>query len=99
MSALAFHQIGHRVDQPAIGGRVGQLHGLANLSQAQSTHAGAMRLLGPDRAPDERHLDSSRTRFRHAHPVISSTFLPRLAAISAGVVIAVSPLMVARTTL
>ena len=84
---------------PRIGRRVGHFHGLVQLSQPEPAHARAMRLLAADGAVHQLDLQRLR-RFRgHGYPVISSTVLPRLAAISDGVFILVSPLMVARTTL
>src|SRR5690349_10021491 len=53
-----------------------------------------MALLGACEALQQAYLD-----LLGAHPVISSTFLPRRAAISAGVLMALRPSRVARTTL
>src|SRR5262245_40495065 len=99
MSALALHQIRHRVDHSTRGRSVGQFHGLADLPQTEPAHARAVRLLGADGAAHQRYLERLGISLRHGHPVISSTDLPRFAAISAGVVMRVKPLMVARTTL
>src|SRR5687767_14209569 len=101
MSSLELQQVVHLVDHPAYRRRVLELHRLVQLPQAQAAHARPVTGLGADRAPHQRHLEglAPRARLRHGQAVISSTDLPRLAAISAGVFMAVSPLMVARTTL
>src|SRR5207253_10698831 len=72
--------------------RVHQLDHLVDALQAQAAHRVAMAALHAVGAFQQPHLDL-------VHCVISSTVLPRRAAISAGVLMAFRPWSVARTTL
>src|SRR5262245_24003268 len=92
LSRIDSHQVVDLVDHAAHRRRVRDLDRLIDLFQAQAAHRRAMRLLDARDAAQQRHLDL-------LHAVISSTRLPRRAAISAGVLIDLSPLSVARTTL
>src|SRR5262249_8762890 len=99
LSLIASHQIGNPGYHAAVGRGVGHFHRLAQLPQAEAAHARAMRLLAADGAVHQGDLQPLGLFLGHCYPVISSTDLPRLAAISAGVFILVRPLIVARTTL
>src|SRR3546814_6568533 len=74
---------------------------MVHAAQAQTTNTCAMRINSANRALDQRHSDRACFFFSlgHDQPLISSTDLPRLAAISAGVFIDCKPFNVARTTL
>src|SRR5258706_4362707 len=95
------HQVRDLVDHAAHRGRVFQLAFAVELAQAQAAHRGAVRFLGAGDALDQLDLDG----FLVAHwvlqgqPRISSTVKPRLAAISAGVLVDFSAFSVARTRL
>src|SRR5258706_1616096 len=95
------HQVRDLVDHAAHRGRVFQLALAVELAQAQAAHRGAVRFLGAGDALDQLDLDG----FLVAHwvlqgqPRISSTVKPRLAAISAGVLVDFSAFSVARTRL
>src|SRR5690606_30931060 len=81
-------------------GRVGHLHRIANPAQAQPAHRRLVALGLAVRALDERHFQGLGGGAGHGlQPTISSTRLPRLAAISSGDWIAVRAFMVARMTL
>ena len=73
---------------------------VANMSQPEAAHA---RLMGPDLAMDtldERHFEGLALNVCHKfQPRISSTCLPRFAAISSGERACDKAFMVARTTL
>src|SRR5882672_6219583 len=85
-------QIVDLVDHAAHRGRIHELRDLVDPLQAEAAHRVAVALPAPGRAFQQANLDLF-------HPVISSTVLPRRAAISAGVLIACRPFSVARTTL
>src|SRR6476646_55066 len=80
------------VDHAAHRGRVDELDHLVDALQAQAVHGGAMAALHGVGAFQQPHPDL-------VHCVISSTVLPRRAAISAGVLMFFRPSSVARTTL
>src|SRR5690349_18855243 len=92
LSVLDADQVVDPVDHAAHRGRVGELAHLVQLLQAEAPHGVAVLLLAAGEAFHQLHLDL-------LHAVISSTFLPRRAAISAGVLIDCRPFSVARTTL
>src|SRR5258708_6988300 len=78
MSALDPHEVVHPLDHAAHRRRVGQLGDAVDLLQPEAAHGGGVAALHAVRALQQPYLDL-------LHPVISSTFLPRRAAISAGV--------------
>src|SRR5438132_4914290 len=80
------------VDHAAHRRRITELDDVVDALQAQAAHRIALRALAAPDALQETHLDL-------LHCVISSTVLPRRAAISAGVLMAFRPSSVARTTL
>src|SRR6185295_11272206 len=80
------------VHHAAHGRRVDQLYDLVDALQAQAADGVAVALLAAREALQQPHLDL-------LHCVISSTVLPRRAAISAGVLMFFRPSSVARTTL
>src|SRR3954454_12833761 len=86
------HEIVDLVDHAAHRRRFDELGDLVDFFQAEADHRGAMITPRSGQALQQPHLD----RF---HPRMSSTFLPRRAASSAGVLIACSPFSVARATL
>src|SRR5512139_2681456 len=98
MLALKPDEVGDALDHAAHRGRVLQLDDVVQPAQAEPAHGRDVALLAARRALDQLHLD---LLVGHGYSLarISSTFLPRLAAISAGVFIACSPCSVARTTL
>src|SRR5690348_14180583 len=91
-------EVADLVDHAADGRRVLELDGVADAPEAQAAHRCPMVLPRAPDALDERHLQFLRLGHRHVAR-ISSTVLPRLAAMSAGALIASSALIVARTTL
>src|SRR5690606_4529724 len=105
------HQVRHLVDHAAHGRRVLQLARLIYLLQTQAEHGVAVRTASADRAADQGHFQRllahgipSRACVGADHgagaqPRISSTVLPRLAAISAGVFRLRNASSVARTML
>src|SRR5438309_435320 len=80
------------VDHAAHRRRIDHLHDVVDALEAHAAHRIALRPLAAGDALQETHLDL-------LHCVISSTVLPRRAAISAGVLMAFRPSSVARTTL
>src|SRR5581483_8324987 len=89
---LDAYQIGDAVDHAAHGRRVLHLDHVVDPAQSQAAHSVAMAALHAVDALQQPHFDL-------LHCVISSTVLPRRAAISAGVLMFFSPSSVARTTL
>src|SRR5581483_672236 len=92
-------QIGHLADEATDGRRVLHFHGVSDATQAQAAHTGLVggqALVGAAHQPD---LDSFRLGHDPCHPMISSSFLPRLAAKRAGSLMLRRPFRVARTTL
>src|SRR5687768_12643780 len=103
---LDLHQVAHPVDHSAHRGRVDHLHGVAAVPEPQALHRLAVLVLGGRDPFHQGHLDllAGRGRLRllghlGRPQAISSTFLPRLAAISEGRRCWVRPSSVARTTL
>src|SRR5437764_15486415 len=92
MSGLDAHEMRDVVDHAAHGRRVDELDHLVDALETEAAHRGAMAAIDGVGAFQKAHLDL-------VHCVISSTVLPRRAAISAGVLIAFRPWSVARTTL
>src|SRR6478735_715693 len=91
------NEVADLVDHAADGLRILELDDLADALQPQAAHGGPMVLARASDTLDERHLQSL-VRRHHASK-ISSTVLPRLAAMSAGALPCSSALIVARTTL
>src|SRR5690242_3786262 len=81
-------EIADLVDHAADGLRILELDHLANALQAQAAHRRAMVLARASNALDERHFQF--LVLRHHASRISSTVLPRFAAMSAGALIASS---------
>src|SRR5262245_5623049 len=98
MLALQPDEVRDALDHAAHGRRVDPLHRVVQAAQPEAAHRRHVALLAARGALDQLHLDRLRG---HGYSLarISSTFLPRLAAISAGVFIACRPCSVARTTL
>src|SRR5262245_35684221 len=86
-------------DHPAHGRRVLELDRLVQPAEAEAAHGLPVPGAARDRALDQCHLDLLLLSHRQSQSVMSATFLPRLAAISAGVRILRRPSSVARTTL
>ncbi len=89
---------------PRISGVSATRRRVADAAQAEAAHRGAMALQLSEDALHERHLDLFRLAMTRcfvdaAQPRISSTRLPRFAAISSGDCMLVSAFIVARTTL
>ncbi len=94
---LPLNQVKHFVNHAAHCRSIFQLNGVVHTTQAQTANTCTMRLLGSDDAFHQRHFQCF--CLCHDYPVISSTLLPRFAAISAGEFNACKPFRVARTTL
>src|SRR5687767_11036388 len=99
ISALQPDQVGNAVDHAAHFRRVDELDHVVQAAQAEAAHRRHVPGLAARGALHQLDLDLLLVRHGYAWPMISSTFLPRLAAISAGVFIACRPCSVARTTL
>src|SRR5688572_17712343 len=103
-SLLDLQHVANLVDHAAILGRVFDLDGLVPITQAETLRALRMPRRTAETAPKERQPDVLAAAFSLSHvsnpqPKISSTVLPRFAAICAGERIAASAFIVARTTL
>src|SRR6476469_1591230 len=108
---LDLHQVAHLVDHSADRRGVLDLHGVADALEPEALHRLAVVVERAAQAADQRHADLLGCVLAGLHglfclghglcpqPAISSTFLPRLAAISEGRRCCVSPSRVARTTL
>src|SRR5690606_6612015 len=94
---LNLHQVSDLMDHAADRRRVFQNGAGIQSPETQAAHSGAVLLLGTDQALDERDLDLLVSH--GAYSRISATDLPRLAAISDGVLVLNRPFSVARTTL
>src|SRR5262245_7065222 len=93
---LDFEQMGGGVDHPAVLRGVLHRDRVMTAAQAQAPHRrGDVRELSVNTL-EERHLEGA---CHDAYPVISSSVLPRFAAMSSGERMLERALMVARTTL
>src|SRR5690242_13297598 len=92
-------EIADLVDHAADGLRILELDDLADALQPQAAHRRAVIVARAIDALDERHFQFLAGYRLHHASRISSTVLPRFAAMSAGALIASSALIVARTTL
>src|SRR6185503_21057464 len=81
-SVLDLHQVAHLVDHSADRRRVGELDRVLAMAQPQSLHRGLVLGYGAAKALCQGHFDAFFFRHFPLHQAISSTFLPRLAAIS-----------------
>src|SRR5258707_1042630 len=91
-------QVADLVDHPARARRVDDFHRMVRPLETEAAHGVAMILPRPRDALRERQLDFLFAGHRYA-PRISSTVLPRLAAISDGALHFCRPSSVARTRL
>src|SRR5882757_2090691 len=93
-----------RIDHAAIGRRIRHHDAMSDPAQPQALHGSANTGQLPVDASDQRDFDRLPGRLiwcfgRHDQPTISSTVLPRFAAMSSGVRSLAKASMVARTTL
>src|SRR5690606_1328355 len=101
------HEVTDLVDHAPVGGRVLHFHRVADPAQTQAGQAGLVVCQHAGRTLHLRYLDrlvchvcyvSRTSAVPGLQPEISSTVLPRFAAISSGARMAFRPLKVARTT-
>src|SRR6185295_5238624 len=90
MLALQPDEVRDALDHAAHFRRVDQLDGVVHAPQPEAAHGSDVRGLAARGALDQLHLDLF-LRHGYSWERISSTFLPRLAAISAGVFMACRP--------
>src|SRR5688572_28000760 len=99
MLALQPDEIGDALDHAAHFRRIDELDHVIQAAQPEAAHRRDVPGQAACGAPHELHLDFLLVRHGYALERMSSTLLPRLAAIWAGVFMACRPCSVARTTL